>query len=42
MWIQEEHLEIASAKKQLGEIELNWDDYKKMEFTQCVSFLSSI
>ncbi|KAE8735860.1 Cytochrome P450 90B1 [Hibiscus syriacus] len=32
----EKHLEIARAKKQSGEIELNWDDYKKMEFTQCV------
>ncbi|KAE8695364.1 Cytochrome P450 90B1 [Hibiscus syriacus] len=34
--LREEHLEIARAKKQSGEIELNWDDYKKMEFTQCV------
>ncbi|XVF15750.1 hypothetical protein REPUB_Repub09cG0182800 [Reevesia pubescens] len=34
--LREEHLEIAIAKKQSGEIELNWDDYKKMEFTQCV------
>ncbi|KAK7842429.1 cytochrome p450 90b1 [Quercus suber] len=34
--LREEHQEIASAKKQLGETELNWDDYKKMEFTQCV------
>lgn len=25
------------AKKQLGELELSWEDYKKMEFTQCVS-----
>ncbi|OMO56880.1 Cytochrome P450 [Corchorus capsularis] len=31
-----EHLEIVRAKKQSGETELNWDDYKKMEFTQCV------
>ncbi|XP_044470662.1 cytochrome P450 90B1 [Mangifera indica] len=34
--LQEEHLEIAIAKKQSGETELNWEDYKKMEFTQCV------
>ncbi|KAJ4851451.1 hypothetical protein Tsubulata_014117 [Turnera subulata] len=34
--LQEEHTEIARAKKQSGEVELNWDDYKKMEFTQCV------
>ncbi|XVF62022.1 hypothetical protein PTKIN_Ptkin08bG0183200 [Pterospermum kingtungense] len=34
--LREEHLEIARAKKQSGETELNWDDYKKMEFTQCV------
>ncbi|XP_021680661.2 cholesterol 22-monohydroxylase CYP90B51 isoform X2 [Hevea brasiliensis] len=34
--LREEHLEIARAKKQSGEKELNWEDYKKMEFTQCV------
>ncbi|XP_062102387.1 cholesterol 22-monohydroxylase CYP90B51 [Humulus lupulus] len=34
--LREEHTEIARAKKQSGETELNWDDYKKMEFTQCV------
>nr|6A15_A Chain A, Cytochrome P450 90B1 [Arabidopsis thaliana] len=34
--LREEHLEIARAKKELGESELNWDDYKKMDFTQCV------
>lgn len=34
--LREEHLEIARAKKQSGEMKLNWDDYKKMEFTQCV------
>ncbi|KAL4351868.1 hypothetical protein GQ457_06G039810 [Hibiscus cannabinus] len=34
--LREEHLEIARAKNKSGEIELNWDDYKKMEFTQCV------
>nr|UOI39556.1 heme-thiolate protein [Betula platyphylla]UVJ47661.1 heme-thiolate protein [Betula platyphylla] len=32
----EEHLEIARPKKQSGEMELNWDDYRKMDFTQCV------
>ena len=36
--IQEQHIEIARAKKELGETKLNWDDYRKMEFTQCVSF----
>lgn len=34
--LTEEHIEIAKAKKQLGETALTWDDYKKMEFTQCV------
>ncbi|KAJ8770667.1 hypothetical protein K2173_021314 [Erythroxylum novogranatense] len=34
--LQEEHSEIVRAKKQSGETELNWEDYKKMEFTQCV------
>ncbi|KAK6922724.1 Cytochrome P450 [Dillenia turbinata] len=34
--LREEHIEIVKAKKQLGEVELNWDDYKKMEFTHCV------
>ncbi|GFY94027.1 Cytochrome P450 superfamily protein [Actinidia rufa] len=35
--LQEEHVEIARAKKEIRrEKELNWDDYKKMEFTQCV------
>ncbi|XP_058228633.1 cholesterol 22-monohydroxylase CYP90B51 [Rhododendron vialii] len=34
--LREEHVEIAKAKKQSGERELNWEDYKKMEFTQCV------
>ncbi|CAN1225194.1 Cholesterol 22-monohydroxylase CYP90B51 [Linum perenne] len=32
----EEHSEIARGKRHAGETELNWDDYKKMEFTQCV------
>lgn len=40
--IQEEHLEIARPKKQSGEVELNWDDYRKMDFTQCVSSLFSL
>ncbi|KAJ6304980.1 hypothetical protein OIU78_020513 [Salix suchowensis] len=35
--LKEEHIEISRAKKQSGEMEMNWDDYKKMEFTQCVS-----
>uniref|UniRef100_A0A7C9AS93 Uncharacterized protein n=1 Tax=Opuntia streptacantha TaxID=393608 RepID=A0A7C9AS93_OPUST len=34
--LREEHLMIARAKKQSAERELNWEDYKKMEFTQCV------
>ncbi|XP_074376137.1 cholesterol 22-monohydroxylase CYP90B51 isoform X2 [Apium graveolens] len=34
--LREEHIEIARAKRQLGEVGLNWDDYKKMGFTQCV------
>ncbi|XP_038705114.1 cytochrome P450 90B1-like isoform X2 [Tripterygium wilfordii] len=34
--LREEHLAIARAKKQSGEMELNWDDYKSMEFTHCV------
>ncbi|OIW11000.1 hypothetical protein TanjilG_22807 [Lupinus angustifolius] len=34
--LKEEHREIARAKKQAGEVELTWDDYKKMEFTHCV------
>lgn len=34
--LREEHLEIARGKKRAGETELNWEDYKKMEFTQCV------
>ncbi|KAJ7952991.1 Cytochrome P450 [Quillaja saponaria] len=34
--LQDEHIEIARAKKKSGEIELTWDDYKRMEFTQCV------
>ncbi|XP_050230443.1 steroid (22S)-hydroxylase [Mercurialis annua] len=34
--LREEHIAIARGKKQSGEDGLNWDDYKKMEFTQCV------
>lgn len=34
--LREEHLAISRIKKQQGESELNWEDYKKMEFTQCV------
>ncbi|KAL2520561.1 Cytochrome [Forsythia ovata] len=34
--LKEEHVEISKAKRELGETELSWDDYKKMEFTQCV------
>ncbi|WCJ24895.1 Cytochrome P450 superfamily protein [Euphorbia peplus] len=34
--LREEHREIEKAKKQSGEKGLNWDDYKNMEFTQCV------
>ncbi|XP_016474150.2 cholesterol 22-monohydroxylase CYP90B51-like [Nicotiana tabacum] len=34
--LTEEHLEITRAKKESRVTELTWDDYKKMEFTQCV------
>ncbi|KAL4568938.1 hypothetical protein LXL04_024559 [Taraxacum kok-saghyz] len=34
--LREEHEEIAKAKKQSGEKDLSWEDYKKMDFTQCV------
>ncbi|KAF9609448.1 hypothetical protein IFM89_016248 [Coptis chinensis] len=34
--LREEHLGITKAKKQAGESGLNWEDYKQMEFTQCV------
>nr|XP_028946987.1 cytochrome P450 90B1-like isoform X3 [Malus domestica] len=34
--LREEHSEIAKAKKLAGKTELDWEDYKKMEFTQCV------
>ncbi|KAL6520063.1 hypothetical protein OROHE_017206 [Orobanche hederae] len=33
--LREEHLEIAMARTETGS-ELSWDEYKKMEFTQCV------
>ncbi|RWW50157.1 hypothetical protein BHE74_00043614 [Ensete ventricosum] len=37
-WFQEEHLEIVRGKKQRGvPPALTWEDYKHMEFTQCVS-----
>lgn len=34
--LKEEHSRIAREKKQKGVKELTWEDYKKMEFTQCV------
>ncbi|KAK4773708.1 hypothetical protein SAY87_028727 [Trapa incisa] len=34
--LREEHLDIARAKRESGETLLSWEDYKKMEFTQCV------
>lgn len=34
--LREEHLQIVISKKQRGESELTWDDYKNMEFTKCV------
>ncbi|KAL0350345.1 UNVERIFIED_CONTAM: cytochrome [Sesamum radiatum] len=33
--LREEHMEIAGGKKR--ERELSWEEYKKMEFTQCVT-----
>lgn len=37
-WFQEEHLEIVRTKKQRGgPPALTWEDYKHMDFTQCVS-----
>lgn len=30
-------MEIVTSKKKTGEVELTWNDYKKMEFTHCVS-----
>lgn len=32
-------MKIAKAKKEAGEVELTWEDYKSMEFTHCVSSL---
>ncbi|GMH24625.1 hypothetical protein Nepgr_026468 [Nepenthes gracilis] len=34
--LREEHQAIVRSKQESGETELNWNDYKKMEFTQCV------
>ena len=34
--VQEEHLEIARRQKLRGECKLSWEDYKEMDFTQCV------
>ncbi|TKY55813.1 steroid 22-alpha-hydroxylase [Spatholobus suberectus] len=34
--LREEHVEIVTSKKQRGEVDLTWDDYKRMEFTHCV------
>ncbi|KAJ4966600.1 hypothetical protein NE237_018449 [Protea cynaroides] len=34
--LREEHDKISRAKEQAGEFGLNWDDYRRMEFTQCV------
>ncbi|KAL2897406.1 Cytochrome P450 90B1 [Bienertia sinuspersici] len=33
--LREEHLMITRAKQQSADKELNWEDYKKMDFTQC-------
>ncbi|KAK1288206.1 Cytochrome P450 90B1 [Acorus calamus] len=34
--LREEHLHIRKMMESRGETELNWTDYKLMEFTQCV------
>ncbi|KAG0451266.1 hypothetical protein HPP92_026519 [Vanilla planifolia] len=34
--LREEHRAIAIKKRARGEASLNWEDYKQMEFTQCV------
>ncbi|KAK4262182.1 hypothetical protein QN277_027767 [Acacia crassicarpa] len=34
--LREEHREIARTKREAGEVELTWDDYRRMEFTHCV------
>ncbi|PKU77832.1 cytochrome P450 90B1-like [Dendrobium catenatum] len=34
--LREEHSKISKRKMEMGETRLNWDDYKKMEFTKCV------
>ncbi|KAK1288456.1 Cytochrome P450 90B1 [Acorus calamus] len=34
--LREEHIHIRKMMESRGETELNWTDYKQMEFTQCV------
>ncbi|KAF3323783.1 cytochrome P450 90B1-like protein [Carex littledalei] len=34
--LRDEHLGIARKKTERGETKLNWEDYKQMEFTECV------
>ncbi|PKA49704.1 Cytochrome P450 90B1 [Apostasia shenzhenica] len=34
--LREEHHMIRARKKKKGELGLNWEDYRQMEFTQCV------
>ncbi|XP_028775597.1 cytochrome P450 90B1-like [Neltuma alba] len=34
--LREEHREIARAKREAGDVELTWDDYRRMEFTHWV------
>ncbi|XP_073105507.1 cholesterol 22-hydroxylase CYP90B27 isoform X1 [Elaeis guineensis] len=34
--LREEHVRIVRGKRQGGNSELSWEDYKQMEFTQCV------
>ncbi|XP_078177382.1 cholesterol 22-monohydroxylase CYP90B52-like [Carex rostrata] len=34
--LREEHLRIIRQQEMRGECKLSWEDYKKMEFTQCV------
>ncbi|OAY77095.1 Cytochrome P450 90B1, partial [Ananas comosus] len=34
--LKEEHTRIAKIKEERGEKQLNWDDYKQMQFTHCV------
>ncbi|CAN6482067.1 unnamed protein product [Victoria cruziana] len=35
--LREEHLEVHRLKKEGTDLQLNWEDYKRMEFTHCVS-----